>query len=217
MMDRALLFVALACYLAPMFAREGGRLQMLAARWWVPAGILLHVQGLIVAFVVHDVPLRSMSEGLGLTALVVVLAREWWGRRPRMLVLRRILLALTSLLLALAALAPRGQGTGDGMSTFFLLHIGLVLTGFAGFALTFSMSTLYLVVRRRLKAKRLSEIGTLPSLETLDSLIIRTMAFGVITLSAGIAVGVATLIVIWRLPRFLNDVSAALAPRKEVP
>ena len=29
--------------------------------------------------------------------------------------------------------------------------------------------------------------------------------------------GVATLIVIWRLPRFLNDVSAALAPRKEVP
>jgi len=29
--------------------------------------------------------------------------------------------------------------------------------------------------------------------------------------------GVATLIVIWRLPRFLDDVSAALAPRKEVP
>jgi len=28
--------------------------------------------------------------------------------------------------------------------------------------------------------------------------------------------GVATLIVIWRLPRFLDDVSAALAPRKEV-
>lgn len=28
--------------------------------------------------------------------------------------------------------------------------------------------------------------------------------------------GIATLIVIWRLPRFLDDVSAALAPRKEV-
>mgnify|MGYP006331725945 FL=1 len=28
--------------------------------------------------------------------------------------------------------------------------------------------------------------------------------------------GVATLVVIWRLPRFLDDVSAALAPRKEV-
>lgn len=188
-MDRALLIVALLCYLAPTVARDDGRMRVLAARWWVPAGILLHVQGLALAIFLDDVPLRSMTEGLGATALVMVLAREWWGRRPRMGALRRILLGLSVLLLGLAAMAPLPSGEPLTASPFFLLHIGLVLTGFAGFALTFSMSSLYLVVRRRLKRKRLSDIGRLPSLDTLDRLIVRTMGFGFVTLTAGMAVG----------------------------
>ncbi|MCB9777950.1 MAG: cytochrome c biogenesis protein CcsA [Alphaproteobacteria bacterium] len=190
-MDRALLLVALACYLAPLLSRDDGRLRVLAARWWVPAGILLHVQGLALAFILDSVPLRSMTEGLGLTALTVMLAREWFGRRPRMGLLRRILLALASVLLGLAAVAPSPEGAGAPPSIFFLLHIGLVLTGFAAFALTFSMSALFLVVRRRLKSKDLSEIGRLPSLDTLDVLVIRTMAFGFACLTAGIAGGLA--------------------------
>ena len=188
-MDRALLIVALFCYLAPALARDDGRLRLLAARWWVPAGVLLHVQGLALALVLDDVPLRSMTEGLGVLALAVVLGREIWGRRPRMGALRRLLLGLAVLLLAIASVAPSPTGEPLRFSPFFLLHIGLVLTGFAGFALTFSMSALYLIVRRRLKAKRLSDIGRLPSLDTLDRLIVRTMGFGFAMLSAGMGVG----------------------------
>jgi len=189
--DRALLIVALLCYLAPTVARDDGRIRILAARWWVPAGLLLHVQGLALALFLDDVPLRSMTEGLGATALVVVLAREWWGRRPRMGALRRILLGLAVLLLALASVSPPPGGQPMKSSPFFLLHVGLVLTGFAGFALNFSMSALYLNVRRRLKRKRLADIGKLPSLDTLDRLILRTMSFGFVTLSAGMVVGFA--------------------------
>lgn len=188
-MDRALLIVALLCYLAPAVARDDGRLRVLAARWWVPAGVLVHLNGLGMALFLDDVPLRSMTEGLGLTALVLVLARLWFGGRPRFAALRRILLGLSVLLLALAAVAPAPGGEPMQLSPFFLLHIGLVLTGFAGLALTFSMSTLYLVVRRRLKAKRLADIGRLPSLDALDSLILRTMGFGFASLTAGMAVG----------------------------
>ncbi len=190
-MDRALLLVALACYLAPLLGRDGARMRVLAARWWVPAGILLHIQGLLLVVWAEGLSMGSMTEGLGFTALVLVLAREWFARRPRMALLRRILLALTCVLLAFAAFAPRSVGAGQASSPFFLLHIGLVLTGFAGFALTFSMSSLYLVVRRRLKQKRLDDLGRLPSLASLDALILRTMLFGFVTLTAGIAVGMA--------------------------
>lgn len=190
-MDRALLLVAVACYLAPLLSRDDGRVRLLAARWWVPAGVLLHLQGLLLAFFVEDLPLRSMTEGLGLTSLALILAREAWGRRPRMDLLRRILLAVAVPLLTAAALAPRPETDAEGPGLFFLVHIGLVLTGFAGFALTFSMSTLYLVVRRRLKRKRLTDLARLPSLDTLDALILRTMAFGFATLTLGIAAGLA--------------------------
>ncbi|MCK6505197.1 cytochrome c biogenesis protein [Myxococcota bacterium] len=190
-MDRALLIVALLCYLAPAVARDDGRLRVLAARWWVPAGVLVHINGLAMALFLDDVPLRSMTEGLGLTALVLVLARLWFGGRPRMAALRRILLGLSVLLLSIAAVAPAPGGAPMQLSPFFLVHIGLVLTGFAGLALTFSMSTLYLVVRRRLKAKRLADINRLPSLDALDSLILRTMLFGFVSLTAGMAVGFA--------------------------
>jgi len=190
-MDRALLIVALVCYLAPALARKDGFMRVLATRWWVPAGLLLHVQALVLTFFLDDVPLRSMTEGLGLTALLVMVARLWLSRNPRMAAIQRILLGLAGLLMVLAALAPSTRGTESSPPVFFLLHIGLVLTGFAGFALTFSMSTLYLGVRRRLKRKRLSDIGSLPSLDTLDALIMRTMAFGFATLTAGIAVGFA--------------------------
>lgn len=194
-MDRALLLVAVACYLAPLLARDDGKLRLLAARWWVPAGVLLHIQGLLLAFFVEDLPLRSMTEGLGLTALALILAREAWGRRPRMALLQRILLGVAVPLLLVAALAPRPEVEAEGPNLFFLVHIGLVLTGFAGFALTFSMSTLYLVVRRRLKAKRLADLARLPSLDTLDALMLRTMAFGFGALTLGIASGFAYAIV----------------------
>ncbi len=190
-MDRALLLVAVACYLAPLIGRAGGRVRVLAARWWVPAGILLHIQGL--ALVIHNQGLtfRSVTESFGVTALVVVLARLWFARRPRMAMLQRILLGLACALLGIAAFAPVTAGTGEAPSAFFVVHISLVLTGFAAYALTFSMSTLYLLVRRRLKRKRLANITRLPSLDSLDTLILQTMGFGFATLSAGIAVGMA--------------------------
>ncbi|MGB0639429.1 MAG: cytochrome c biogenesis protein CcsA, partial [Myxococcota bacterium] len=66
----------------------------------------------------------------------------------------------------------------------------LVFLGLGGFALSFALSTLFLVQRRRLKRKEFHDVGHLPSMETLDSLNFTTQCIGFAALTAGVAMGV---------------------------
>ena len=95
------------------------------------------------------------------------------------------------LLLTAALMEPPSPQQPDLASPWFVLHFVLIFLGYGGMALSFAVSALFLMVRRRLKNKQLKEIARLPSLDTLDMLNFRSQALGFVALTAGIAMGVA--------------------------
>ena len=87
--------------------------------------------------------------------------------------------------------APASAGVD---TPWFALHFGLIFLGYGGMALSFVVSAMFLVVRRRLKTKQLADIGSLPTLDSLDLLNFRATALGFVALTAGIAMGAFLLV-----------------------
>jgi len=129
----------------------------------------------------------------GLLTVALMVSGGWMllRRRPRMESAGAILLWLTIVLLACAVMEPPSPQRPDLTSPWFVFHFVLIFLGYAGMAVSFALSALFLVVRRRLKQKRLTEIARLPSLDNLDLMNFRTQALGFVALTAGIAMGVA--------------------------
>lgn len=195
-MDRVLLLFALACYLAPVVGRwYPVAWSGLRSRSWSWLGLGFHVLGIVsMGIRLGRWPIDGVPDGLAALSLAVVVGWIWLRRRPRMELVGTTLLALAVVLLGVALLlmlaAPPGpKGAADLSSVWFPIHATLMLVGFAGFALSFTLSLLYLVLRRRLKRKRLEGIGRLPSLDTLDRLNTQAMSLGFVTLTAGMAIG----------------------------
>lgn len=75
-------------------------------------------------------------------------------------------------------------------NAWLLLHVLLVLLGYAGLALTAIASFFYLVRERQLKTKTTSRFfDRLPPLATLDNLITGSMGFGFVFITLGVIVG----------------------------
>ncbi|MEO8602201.1 MAG: cytochrome c biogenesis protein [bacterium] len=68
-------------------------------------------------------------------------------------------------------------------------HVAPAFLGFAIFAIASGLSLVYLVQERQLKAKRRSRLRRMPSLETLDELNYRCVAWGFALLTLGIVTG----------------------------
>jgi ABC-type uncharacterized transport system permease subunit len=99
----------------------------------------------------------------------------------------------------LFVVARLGGGTELGAKShysnvFLVLHVGLVLTAFAGFTLAAGLAAVYLFQERRLKRH---DAGFLrlpaPALQTLDGLGGRTIAVSLPALTLGMAVGLVRL------------------------
>lgn len=191
-MDSLLSTLAIAAYLG-VLAPERLRLRLgRVSRGLLPLGLLLHALGLAWAASTTGVALlASMRGGLGLFSLGLLVAWALVERRgPRSLeVLRPVVMPVGLLLLGASLLAPLRDSSTDLHSVWFPVHITLLLAGFISFGLAFVGSAGFLTVRRRLKAKDLSEIGRMPSLDLLDTLAGRAMVAGMVALSAGIVVG----------------------------
>ncbi|MEC7946249.1 MAG: cytochrome c biogenesis protein CcsA [Myxococcota bacterium] len=186
-----LAILALLAWLGPLLGRRPEALSRLTRHGgWVGAALVLHVGALAAEGVVAGrVPLDSMRFGLGALSLWVMLGWLYLRLRPRMELLEALLLGLGVVLLAGGQLAP-GGGPPDRLATlWFPFHVSLILAGLLGFAVSFTLSVLFLVVRARLKARRLRGIARLPSLETLDKRNYQSMALGFVALTAGMAVG----------------------------
>jgi ABC-type uncharacterized transport system permease subunit len=166
------------------------------ATWGVRVGWLAQT-GLLVVQAVRSssFPWSTWSASLGLFVWLVVGAYLIWGCRPRY---RMLGIAVMPLATVLLAVAYAGGGTNGGSSRysnlFLVLHVGLVLSAFAGFTLAAALSALYLWQERRLKRREARILRvSVPSLVTLDDLAGRTIAIALPALTLGIGAGLVRL------------------------
>ena len=165
------------------------------ATWGVRIGWLVQTALLVVQAARADgFPWDTWAGSLNLFVWLVVGAYLIWGCRPRFRLLGLVVMPLAALLLAVSYAAGGVDASGEsGYSTLFLvLHVGLVLAGFAGFTLAAALASLYLWQERQLK-HRSSTVLRLraPSLVTLESLAARTVLFALPVLTLGMAAGFA--------------------------
>jgi ABC-type uncharacterized transport system permease subunit len=187
--------IALMCLVLPLggvgFAHKRGQNPGISAHpFWVPAGIAALLTSLsLIGYREGAWPMATVQGGLQTVALCVAGGWLFLRNRERMEAAGTILLALVGMLITASLLDPPVRISSATQSPFFLMHLGLIFLGLGAFALSFALSVLFLVQRNRLKAKKLSGIQTLPSMDTLDRLNFRTQATGFVTLSVGIAMG----------------------------
>jgi ABC-type uncharacterized transport system permease subunit len=188
-MSRLLLIAAVLVYLgrllAPWLPRLGGVLRDPRLAW---TGVALHGIGLMVVIALEGPQSTPHLVLVGL-AMLLMLSNQMVSRLPRMDALESVLLPLTAAMLVLGLLAPGTSGGVAPQSWWLPIHIGFMVLGFVGLAISFSLSVLYLWVRARLKRKKLVGIGRLPSLAALDDLNQKSMALGFIALTSGIVCG----------------------------
>jgi ABC-type uncharacterized transport system permease subunit len=166
------------------------------ATWGVRIGWLAQTALLVAQAVATDgFPWGTWAGALNLFVWLVVGAYLIWGCRPRF---RLLGLALMPPAAGLLLLAWAGGGTGVEPAADagwqLALHAGLMLAGFAGFTVAAGMAALYLWEERRLKRRDARVLRLrLPPLEALDRLAARTAAAALALLTAGMAVGLASL------------------------
>jgi ABC-type uncharacterized transport system permease subunit len=175
-------------------ARHPGRLGLLGT-WGVRLGWLAQT-GLLIAQVAgrDGFPWGTWAASLNLFVWLVVSAYLIWGCKPRYRLLGLLVMPLAALLLAVSYAAGGIGDSGDSRySTVFLVaHVGLVLSGFAGFTLAAALAGLYLWQERLLKHRSRSILRfRAPSLARLDELAGRTILVALPVLTLGMAAGFA--------------------------
>jgi ABC-type uncharacterized transport system permease subunit len=175
-------------------ARSPGRLGRFAT-WGVRIGWLAQTALLIAQAARADgFPWDGWAGSLNLFVWFVVGAYLIWGCRPRYRLLGLVVMPLAALLLAVSYAAGGVGSSGETrFSTLFLVvHVGLVLAGFAGLTLAAALAALYLWEEGQLKRRSHSILSfRAPSLATLDVLIGKTVAVALTLLTIGIAAGFA--------------------------
>ena len=167
-----------------------------AAIWGVRAGWIAQTALLIAqASSAEGFPFSTWPGALNLLAWLVVSAYLIWGCRPRFRLLGLGVVPVALALLVLARLGGGvGAGEGDHPTVLLALHVGAILTAFAGFTLAAGLGALYLWSERRLKRR---EPGVLrvrvPPLESLERLGARVVGVSAGALTLGIGLGLASL------------------------
>jgi len=168
-----------------------------AAMWGVRIGWLAQTALLIVqATRVDAFPWSSWAGSLNLFVWLVVGAYLIWGCQDRY---RLVGLTVMPLVVLLFVASRVGGGTASGTRShysnlFLTIHVGFVLSAFAGFTLAAALASLYLVEERRLQ-RRAPDIlrWRLPSLVVLERLTVRTIVVALPLLTVGLAAGIVRL------------------------
>lgn len=199
-MTTVLIITALAGLLVPLLGRVLARRSGRALGWaghalWAPLAAVLVLAALLSAgWEAGRAPMVTIRGGLLTVASLVVFGWVLLRRQPQMDAARDILTWLTLVLLGASLMDPPAPAQAAADSEWFMVHFGLIFLGFGGMALSFVVSAMYLVVRRRLKTKQLDGIGRLPTLDALDLLNFRSQSLGFVALTAGIAMGAFLLV-----------------------
>lgn len=158
-------------------------------------GAAFHGAGLVVLSTeTEGLPVYTPGASMATIAFFLVLGHLVIRRAPRMDVLSQIIMPMVVVLLALAQLLPNSLRPSPlplgGLSPVWIrLHIAMIFLGLGLLTLSFLVSVVYLMLRKRLKEKRLRGLSRFPDLETLDRTNARLLLFGFAALSNGIALG----------------------------
>lgn len=146
---------------------------------------------LLRASVEGSVAVNSFHDQLSFLAWLIVGAYLLLEVRYHLAVVGALVSPLAFLLTFSAYAVYSGAQRIPGQSAWLPAHVAPAFLGYAIFVLAFFLSLLYLLQDRQLKGKRKSSLvlGRLPSLETLDELNYRFVAWGFALFTVGIITG----------------------------
>ena len=135
--------------------------------------------------------LSSFHEQLSLLAWLIVGVYLALQMRASLAVLGALVSPLAFLLTLSSYLVVSGARTlpAELQTAWLPAHVAPAFLGYALFALAACVSVVYLLQERRLKTKRRGRLRRLPSLETLDQLNYRCVAWGFAVFTLGIVTG----------------------------
>jgi cytochrome c-type biogenesis protein CcsB len=137
-----------------------------------------------------SVAVNSFHDQLSFLAWLIVGAYLLLEVRYHLAVVGALVSPLAFLLTFSAYAVYSGAERAEGQSVWLPAHVAPAFLGYAIFVLAFFVSLLYLLQDRQLKGKRKrSMLGRLPSLETLDELNYRFVAWGFALFTVGIVTG----------------------------
>jgi ABC-type uncharacterized transport system permease subunit len=155
--------------------------------------VVLHMVALVeAAFTVHHFPAGGFHNTVSLFAFLIAVTFLLVYWRYRFESLAVFLFPMVFVMTAVAAMeTPVGAWTNrTARDTWLLVHIILVLLGYAALLLTALASVFYLVQERHIKRKRsMALLERLPPLGILDTLISQSMGFGFVLITLGLVTG----------------------------
>jgi cytochrome c-type biogenesis protein CcsB len=186
----ALYLIAALGFLAHLLVGRDGPRRIATAGLW--AAFAMETIGLAArAIGLGNAMLNSFHDQLSLLAWLIVAVYLGVQMRYHLAVLGALVSPLAFLLTLSSYLVFSGAQTlPDELQTAWLpAHVAPAFLGYAIFALAACVSLVYLLQERQLKAKRRGVFRRLPSLETLDDLNYRCVAWGFALFTVGIVTG----------------------------
>jgi ABC-type transport system involved in cytochrome c biogenesis permease subunit len=156
--------------------------------------VVLHAVAIVdFAMAYHHVPVANPYQALSLCAFLIALVFlvvEW---RYRFSSTSVVLFPLVFVMTLVAAMERPVATWPDPRvrDTWLIVHISLVLAGYAALLLTAVAAVAYLIQERRLKSKQTGRLlERLPPLATLDKMISNSLGLGFAFITLGVVFGV---------------------------
>lgn len=155
--------------------------------------VVLHMVALVEAGrLANHFPPGGFHNSVSLCAFLLAVLFLFAYARYRFESLGVFLFPMVFVMTAVASIqapTPHWSGSSD-RGTWLIVHIILVLLGYAALVLTALASVFYLVQERQLKSKKsIRLLERLPPLGTLDNMISKSLGFGFVLLTVGVVTG----------------------------
>jgi ABC-type uncharacterized transport system permease subunit len=157
------------------------------------AGVVIHFVAIVQLGVgTGSLPVNNVNESMSLCGFLIAVGYLLLYWRYQFASLSICVFPLVFIMTQVGSMElPVGSWSDIRVrQAWLLLHVFLVLLGYAGLALTAIASLFYLVRERQLKTKTTSRLfDRLPPLGALDNLITGAMGFGFVFVTLGVIVG----------------------------
>lgn len=202
-----LILLAFLCYLAATvgyFICAYTKRQVLAniAWWFVVGGVGFHIADLLASifFPHHTGPFSLHRDALSILALLVAMLFSILARLRPVSLMGTFIMPVALLCIVGASVLPF---EGIPLQPFFqhgaiIFHVSMLFIAYAFFALSFSISLVYLFQERKIKRKDLKKTMFLPSLETLDRLNHKCVLVGFPFMTVGLIAGFSAAQMFWK-------------------